>query len=224
MPRALLALFLAPALVSAIHGFIAPVVLFFMWVVTTVLAVPLFFLFRRVGWLQWWHACLAGASCGLMFTAVYSLSLSAEYLEWSGTSMALGFAGTGALTGLVFWWLGLFRNRAFPEVGRHFPLAMLVLAPLSLVGYMAFGALEQRAHAGRLLEVAESPPGAANTGRAKVRLKEGKVVETDLSAEHLAYAKPRVGRCFHVMHGWSALKLRYAYYLVGEFGANGDDC
>jgi hypothetical protein len=89
----------------------------------------------RHGWLKWWQVGLAGLLCGLAFTPLFD-SMSPERLDDFGIQDALIFGGIGTLIAIVFWWLGLYRNRAFPAIPRSVPYAMLILIPLAVSGVL----------------------------------------------------------------------------------------
>jgi hypothetical protein len=135
--RVAAAFVLAPVLVSVFfYGPLGLVgVLPIALLVTAVLATPLYFMFRRRGWLKWWQVGLAGLLCGVAFALLFD-STSPQRLDALGIEDALNFGGVGMLVAIVFWWLALYRNRAFPAIPRSLPYAMLILIPLVISGVL----------------------------------------------------------------------------------------
>jgi hypothetical protein len=68
MRRVLAALLLAPLIAVLPFGFGAVLIYPFMLMVILVMAVPLFYVFLKLGWLQCWHAAAAGFLCGIAGT------------------------------------------------------------------------------------------------------------------------------------------------------------
>ena len=145
MPRVLLAFVIAPvtpALVAALLAWILPqdvllseplnFVLFstifsplFAVPATVLLAVPLFFWFRRRAWLELRHIIVGGVSVALLTTFVfavfslvstpnfYYLTRDNLYVHWNsfreGLSYALLFVPYGVAVGCVFWLVAFWR-------------------------------------------------------------------------------------------------------------------
>lgn len=80
---------------------------------------------------------MGGAICALGYITLNTVTpLSygvAPDVDRLINSNNIAFLGLGMLTGFVFWWIGIFRNVAFPFVSRRFPLSALVAVPLALV-------------------------------------------------------------------------------------------
>jgi hypothetical protein len=221
MRRTLLALFLAPLAVSTIFGLFAIVVYPFMLTVTLCVALPLLFFLRRRRWLEWWHALLAGAFCGACFVAVNTVLSYAPNIDYLIDQNNVYFVGLGAAIGLLFWWTGIFRNHAFPFVGRALP-AFLVVLPLAALVVLLHRGLEPTFYQGRVAAVLLEPTTVQRIGQVSVRLSTGRTVEADLSNTW-----PRsmvVGHCFHLTERWSTLRFRRVYELNSPFGGGVDDC
>jgi len=161
MRRALIALFVAPLLVSLMFGVFALLAFPVMVVVTVVLALPLFFLLRKAQWLRWWHAVLAGSLCGLCFAAANTLGVYGGTLDRLVNSNNVYFVGLGALVGFVYWWLGIFRNPSFPFVPSSFPWSVALLIPVVVAGVAVHRSLQQTQHQGRALSVLREPADAS---------------------------------------------------------------
>jgi hypothetical protein len=73
--------------------------------VAALLAVPLVAWCLRRGWLSLWHAGLGGALSGLLCSSVFWYGGVAEVVK-----TAAPFIAVGAVHGLVFWALALWRN------------------------------------------------------------------------------------------------------------------
>ena len=125
MRRVLIALILAPLLVSSVFGIFALLAFPWMLLMTFVVALPLLLLFKRIERLNWWIAVMGGAICAIGYITLntvaplsYGVAPDADLLINSNN---IAFLGLGMLTGFVFWWIGIFKNAAFPFVSRRFP-------------------------------------------------------------------------------------------------------
>lgn len=187
-------------------------------------ALPLFFLLRKFKWLQWWHALAAGIICSLPFTILYWAVAPTYHFEYAGLLNSLQLVATGALVGVLFWWIGIFRNPAFPYVSPRPPKGMLVLLPVALLGAWYIHMLEPHDSKGRVLDVLESPSYSTHTyGRVSMRLQDGKRV-VGLLPEGLDVPTP-VGLCFSLSERWSATLSEKVYFLEGpKVGIGSDDC
>ena len=72
---------------------------------TVILGVPAFVLFFRRGWLSWWQFAFGGAIIGLFCTIPFAVGGAAVV-----GALAPGFLALGALHGLLFWALAVWRN------------------------------------------------------------------------------------------------------------------
>jgi hypothetical protein len=195
-----------------------------MLAVSLVVALPLFFVLRRLRWLHWWHSCLAGALCGLTFAAVYWFSSPAYHVEYIGVRNVLFFLGLGALVGLTFWWVGVFGNVAFPFVPSRFPLSMCVLAPAAAAGLWLHHRLEPHLVEGRVIAVVEQPQARPErSGTVQLRLQSGSLVAARLPMG-LQTPSP-VGQCFSLSERWSITQSQKLYFLHSpKFSVGSDDC
>lgn len=219
MRRALIALFLAPTLVSALYGVPGLIALPFLLFITALVALPLFFAMRRAQLLQWWHALLAGTFCG-MCVVVLDLLFGRD-LDRLINANNVYFVGLGSFIGLVYWWIGIFRNPSFPFVRRDFPIGMVGLVPALLAGIYIYQSVRLENYTGRVVAVLQEP-NASKQGKVSLQLTNGSLVEADLEG-----GWPReqvIGKCFQVVNRWSTLRFRRVYSLVSRFGGNGNDC
>ena len=74
---------------------------------TLLLGVPAFILFHRRGWLRWWQFAVGGGAIGLACTLPFAVG-GATIVG----ALAPAFLALGAVHGLVFWALAIWRNRA----------------------------------------------------------------------------------------------------------------
>jgi hypothetical protein len=73
---------------------------------------------KRVERLNWWIAVTGGAVSALVYVLLntltpltYGVTPDVDRLIDSNN---ITYLGLGMLTGFVFWWIGIFRNAAFP--------------------------------------------------------------------------------------------------------------
>lgn len=71
--------------------------------VAVVFGIPVFILFRRLGWLT--MGCLVGAAAVLGLFVGLGISAAFTWDMVSSMAVALTFSVFGAVTGYVFWWL-----------------------------------------------------------------------------------------------------------------------
>jgi hypothetical protein len=192
-------------------------VLPFALLITGAVAAPLFFfLFRKRGWLKWWQVALAGFLCGLLFVAFVD---SPERLDSFGIKDSLYFGGVGISIALVFWWLGLFRNGAFPAVPPSLPYSMLVLIPLVALAMLLLRSLSVTSADGRIIAVKGAEPSRELT----VRLSDGAVVETRLLRDSRP-TETLMNQCWHLTNHWSTWRFKRVYSLESPFGGDVNDC
>ena len=220
MKRVWLAFFLAPVLVSVPFGLLGFIALYFVLLVTAITAVPLFFLFRRLRWLQWWHALAAGLLCAAGFI-VFDAMMTPLGIDFLISASGITYLGWGALVGMLFWWIGIFRNPAFPFVPRGIPVSFVLVVPLFLAGFAAREALSMSFHQGRVLSISK-PATDSEWGKATVQITGGTTLEADFT--NTWPQSMIVGKCFHLMNYWSTLRMRRVNELSSPFGGGGDDC
>lgn len=215
MKRDQTALLIAPALGSLFFGVGALVALPLM----LALGVPLFLLCRRHQWLRWWHAALGGFLCGALGSLLMAPTNPA-YLDSFGIQNGLNFAGIGTFTGLLFWWLGIFRNDAYPYVSASVPYSMLLVVPIALAGFQIHRSLGEVIFAkGRIIAVLGEPP----TRQVSVRLSDGTVVHTILRNDSRP-TSVMMNQCWHLMNNWSVSDWGRGYSLMAPFGGGVNEC
>lgn len=224
MARTVAALLISPLIVGLLFGVYAVIAVPVMLAVTLVVALPLFLVLRRLRWLQWWHACLAGALCGLVFTAFYWFSSPPYHVEYIGVRNALFFVGLGALVGLAFWWTGVFGNVAFPFVPSQFPRSMFLLVPTVAAGIWLHGRLVPHFVEGRVIAVVAQPQASPErSGVVQLRLQSGSLVAARLPMG--LHTPSPVGQCFVLSERWSISQTEKLYFLHSpKFGGRSDDC
>jgi hypothetical protein len=216
MTRAVSALFLAPVLCGLLYGYLALIAIPVMVAMAALFAVPLFFLLRRLGCLQWWVAAGAGALCGLAFAPFYLFTSPPYHFEYTGVRNVLFFVGNGTLVGIVFWWIGIFRNGAFPFVSQSVPISMMLMIPLAAIALWVHARLEPHMISGRVT-------GPEQSGRVQLRLADGLVVQARLPADYEKQAI--VGQCFFLSERWSITQLEKLYFLhAPKLGTASDAC
>jgi hypothetical protein len=224
MKRVWIAFFLAPLLVSAPFGVFGLIALYFLLLVTLVLAVPLFFLCRRMKWLQWWHALLAGLLCALCFVIfdawMTPLKSPLKFDQLISANNVI-YLGWGVLVSVVFWWIGIFRNPAFPFVPRRPPISFVLVLPLFLAGFAVREGLAITHHQGRVLSIF-APATEPGLRKATVQLTGGPTMEADVTDTWWEGAD--AGKCVHLMNYWSTLRMRRVYKLLSQFGGGVDKC
>jgi hypothetical protein len=195
-----------------------------MLVVTVAVALPLFLVFRKLRWLNWWHACIAGAICGATITSLYWFSSPLDHIEYVGAQTALFFVGFGTLVGLAFWWIGIFRNAVFPFVSPRFPGTMLVVVPVAIAGVWLHQRLEPQFIEGRVLAVLVEPQlNPERSGAVQLRLRSGSLVEVRLPAGRRSLSP--IGQCFSLTERWSITQSHKLYFLLApKVGERSDDC
>jgi hypothetical protein len=73
---------------------------------------PLFWLFRRSGWLAWWHAGLGGLASALPCAALLVLGNPGSLARADGLMGPLLCFGVGSAAALVFWAIAIRNNPA----------------------------------------------------------------------------------------------------------------
>jgi hypothetical protein len=226
MRRTLIALILAPLLVSSVFGIFALLAFPWMLLMTFVVALPLLLFFKRIERLNWWIAVMGGAICALGYITLntiaplsYGVAPDADRLINSNN---IAFLGLGMLTGFVFWWIGIFRNEAFSFVSRRFPLSALLAVPLAVACAGLNHSLRATYAQGRVMSIDVPPTRTPRTGQATIRLTAGPVIHADLSNTWPSLMI--LGRCVHVESRWSTLRFRRIYEVDVPFGGSVDDC
>jgi hypothetical protein len=134
----------------------------------------------------------------------------------------ISYLGLGMLTGFVFWWIGIFRNAAFPFVSRRFPVSALIVLPLALGCAYLNHSLRETYVQGRVKSIDVLPTKSYRHGQATIQLTAGNAIHADLS--NTWPSSMIQGRCVHVENRRSTLRFRRVYEVVGPFGGGVDDC
>jgi hypothetical protein len=226
MRRMYIALFLAPLLVSGIFGIFALVAFPLMLLMTCVVALPLLLWFKRIERLNWWIALIGGAVSALVYILLNTLSpltygVTPDF-DRLVNSNNIADLGLGMLTGFVFWWIGIFRNAAFPFVSRRFSISALIVLPLAWGCAYLNHSLRGTYAQGRVTSIDVPPTRNYRTGQATIQLTAGPVIRADLS--NTWPSSMIQGRCVHVENRWSTLRLRRVYEVIGPFGGGVDNC
>ena len=211
MPRVIFALFAAPALVSLAYGWGAFVAYPLGLICAILFGGPMFILCRKQGWLDWWHCVIAGTLCAAPIIILFVFSVNPGYVARTGPIVSLMLAASGAIAGLLFWWIGLFRNRRLHNPAASHPLTMLILIPIAGI-VAAYGSqLVAEPMPVRIVEVTKKPEVRGEDGQAAIQLSNGETVVGELSYVFLASAKP--GACFNATARRSIFLTRKLYYL-----------
>ena len=75
---------------------------------TLFVAVPLFLVFRKLGWVKWWQVCLGGALVGFLSPLAIQLMDAPSHGFW--ISLTVLSVPLGAVAGFVFWCIGVYKN------------------------------------------------------------------------------------------------------------------
>lgn len=226
MRRTYIALVVAPLLVSAVFGIFALVAFPLMLLMTCVVALPLLLWLRRIERLNWWVAVTGGAVTALVYILLgtlmpltYGVTPDVDRIVDANN---IAYLGLGMLTGFVFWWIGIFRNAAFPFVSQRFPVSSLIAIPLAFGCAYLNHSLRETYVQGRVTAIDVPPTQNYRTGRATIQLTAGPVVHADLSE---TWPSPMIqGRCVHVENRWSTFRFRRVYDVVSPFGGGVDEC
>jgi hypothetical protein len=212
MSRAWAALFVAPLLVAAAYGFLAIFAAPIMLVSAAAVGVPMLLVLRKLNRLAWPYAVASGLLASAPFIVLYIASSDPYHVEYTGMRNALALAATGCASGLAFWWLGVFRNPAFPTVSSSPPWSMLALAPVVFLGIYYWHVLEPTTVEGTVQAVLEpSASDRSRSGAVRMRLKDGKEVVARLPAT--ADSQGQVGLCYWASERSSALLKGKVYFL-----------
>lgn len=219
MIRAYIALFAAPLIISLLFREGAAIVAIVMLAITTFIAAPLLFIFYRRNWLNWWQSALAGVGCALVFAALFAAVASSGWADIFGLKSALAFSAIGGGTAILFWWLGVFRNPAFPAVPTGLPYSMLLIIPVAVLGFILHQSFRYEPLTGRILTVnGESP-----TRSTSVRLSSGQIVEIPFEGDNRP-SSVMLNQCWHLAYHWSSRRLSNVYSLNSPFGGDANDC
>ena len=211
MLRALGAFAFAALLIALpfdVYAIIAfPVVL----VLGALFGLPLLLLFRRLRWLAWWQALLAGVMCAAPLDLVY-LSLNQGHSDFVGLLNSVYCLGMGALGGLVVWLVGVFRNPAFLPENAPWPTSLLLVLPLFGGLWFYHHALDPAFLYGCIKGYEQVPaPSDWDGARITVQTEEGETVKASVT---IGDADPRiVGNCTWLSKRRTASLQGFDYFI-----------
>jgi hypothetical protein len=197
MLRVWLALFAAPVLVGLVFGSVAVIVAPFTVVATLAIGAPLFYLFKRLGWLTVWHAIAVGGLCGTLLGIAWGYAVSPWHTDAFGIADTLVFCAAGVATALLFWGLGVFRNPELPAAPKSWPWSLLLLVPLVVAGVRLHQFFDAEFYIARIISVSGSP--TEPTERAQ--LLDGTLRSIDPWADALSSSD--LYACGYFMRHWS---------------------
>jgi len=146
MGRVVAGFLIAPLAVAFLFALatLAPDQVFFIalfaYPLTLLCAVPLFFAFKRFGWLECRQTVTAGLVIAALFAWFFLRGANPYHVEIYGVSEACMYLATGGGIALVFWFIAIFRNERFPDVSPAFPgewvaIVVLLMAVSLYTGY-----------------------------------------------------------------------------------------
>lgn len=219
MNRAHIALFAIPLVISVFFGVGAFIVAPIMLIITVLIAVPLLSFCSWKEWLNWWQVAIVGLGCGVLFTALFAFATNGTWVDRSGLKSALFYSALGLINSLLFWWIGVFRNSAFPFISPKFPYSMLLVIPVFTFGYYLYNSLHYEHITGRIISITGSAP----TRSALVRLSSGSVVNASFHGDD----RPNsvlLNQCWHLSYHWSTKRFSSVYSFDSPMGSNTNEC
>jgi len=197
--------------------FVAAMFLPFAVVIALALGLPIFSFFAKRGWLDWWHAALAGAlTMAVLFVIVTLSQRSNAPLPLSDVIPLLAI---GAFMGVVSWLIGAYSKRREKFVSSGFP----VLIPLAIL--LPWGAFklgeytstqsEKRRYIHGCIEAFQRSPNPTNQSQffVKVRTGSGGSFSVPL-ASGSKYANPDlVGNCARIAKVRNSDRRGFRYRL-----------
>jgi hypothetical protein len=142
MGRVIAGFLIAPLAFGLLGGSIAIVVVPFMYIFALVIALPLFFLFKRLRWLGLWHAALVGFVTAALCVALDWHVANPYHTEIYGPTETLAILAIGIGTGVLFWAIAIYRNDALPQLQTHWLATAFVGLALVTGGYFFHEHLE----------------------------------------------------------------------------------
>jgi hypothetical protein len=98
------------------------------YIAMVVVGVPAFQHLARLGRYQWWYALGTGWIAGLLLAVLYLVSVDPFHALLNAPGVFILLQGFGALLGLLFWAIAVFRNVRYPGADR-----IWILAPLCAI-------------------------------------------------------------------------------------------
>ena len=182
----------AAVLIASTFGFYGALAFPVVFVAGLALGAPCFLGLRKLGYLSWWHAALAGVLCAVPLVLIY-LGINPGHTQHVGLYNSVYAVWMGFVGGVVVWMVAIFRNREYPE-HWSFPRSILVVLPIMLAFFAYRTELEPEYLYGCIVgyEAAENPTPWEHA-YAKVELSNGIVTPMPLT---VGYSNPEiVGNC-----------------------------
>ena len=210
MQRAIWALMGSCVLVSACFGS-SGILLLIVTIPLTLFAVyPLFWLFAWRRWLLWWQIVSMGLLIAAAYIAYEIVRMPAPTLDIFLPEHILLYLAIVIGFTVSFWWLGVYRNPAFPSVPAAIPWRMAVLIPVLAAGLGLHQLFRLDSLTGRLIAVG----GTVSAPEFKIRLTSGKVIDA-IREEGVTRPPPSAGQCMGLLGVWS-MKRFHRVYEVGN--------
>ena len=176
---------------------------------TLVIAVPLFFLFRKLKWLQWWHAAAVGSLAGAIFAWLLVSGANPYHFEIYGYGQELEFIAIGFFIGAVFWVLALMGNEAYPYISSRFPKSLLATGVLLLAATLLLPYAYRTSNTQG--EITAVLPAVQGRPMLQVKLKTG----ASVAARSYCYGQYLPGRKVFVTHREKFLFITEGYWIDG---------
>lgn len=221
MIRVLFAFLLAPFLVSILYGKAIIIAMIIMYPTTLIAALPLFFIFKELHFLNWWHVTLAGALCSVLFLLGSTFYFGNRFEDPLSTSYLFA-TGSGALIGLLFWFIGIYQNPLFPYIATKLPKNMLVVIPIAIFWLFLYLLVDLKFSNATIVSMAQYSQNS-NSQMLKIKLDNGEIVDGFfLHSNFDEYHQVYVEGCYRVVRRWSTRQFRHTYEIVWTMSRN--DC
>jgi hypothetical protein len=182
------------------------------------LGLPIAFLLRKLGWTAWWFSMAGGIACSLPLV-VYYLGMNPGHTAHVGLYNSIYALVMGALGGVVFWCLAIFRNAAFSPTQTNWPRSLLI-TPLMLIALVPYrDAVEPVYLYGCITSYEElEEPTAWEYSVVSILTDEGVIARATMTQ---GYSNPGVvGNCAWISKRKNASLSGFTYYLHAS-NANG---
>lgn len=209
MARVLYAFGAAAFLISSIFGAFWLLALPVVLIGAIGFGLPLLLLARKLGWLAWWQAMIAGGLSTVPVIWVY-LSMNAAATERVGLRNSVYALGMGLFGGLIVWGLGVFRNPRFTPIDMALPKSVFLSVPILVACAVYHIALKDQQVQGQIISYeAVDNPTPWEHARVTVLMGDG-VTFQDMVSER--YSDPAVvGECASVFKRRAASLTRFVY-------------
>lgn len=176
-----------------------------------VIGLPIALLLKKQGWTAWWFSMAGGIACSLPLVIFY-LGINPGHTAHVGLYNSMYALGMGALGGLIFWFLAVFRNAAFSPTQTDWPKSLLI-APVILIAFVPYrSALEPESLYGCITSYQQlDKPTAWEYSVVSVLTDEGVTVQTTMTK---GYSNPEViGNCAWISRKKNASLSGFTYSL-----------